>query len=286
MAHVRIAEVGRVQLLAAVTYRVVDTFPHHLVVVFHAADQVRLVVCDHVDTPFAFEGDLRFALLAALGGYHNHTVGTARTPQGGRSGILQNRDRLHVFRVHRREDVLAVPVSISIRHTVHNDQGVRIALAGGTDTADTDTHIQTRLTVDRRYLDTRDGSLQCIGQRRVRLRADQLRVDRTDGARQVFFLNRTESLYYNLVQCRGIVFEGDVNGGTTTCGNRHGLRAQEGVFDLAPLVGFDGVVTVKARRSTYGGTHHFHAGADDRLPVTALHHAGVSPLLRLNQRHA
>ena len=101
MAHVRIAEVGRVQLLAAVTYRVVDTFPHHLVVVFHAADQVRLVVCDHVDTPFAFEGDLRFALLAALGGYHNHTVGTTRTPQGGRSGILQNRDRFHIFRVHR-----------------------------------------------------------------------------------------------------------------------------------------------------------------------------------------
>ena len=42
-----------------------------------------------------------FALLAAFGGYHNHTVGTTRTPQGGRSGIFQNRDRFHIFRVHR-----------------------------------------------------------------------------------------------------------------------------------------------------------------------------------------
>ena len=101
MAHVRIAEVGRIQLLAAVTHRVVDALPHHFVVIFNAANQLGLVISNHVDTPFAFEGDLRFALLAAFGGYHNHTVGTTRTPQGGRSGILQNRDRLHVFRVHR-----------------------------------------------------------------------------------------------------------------------------------------------------------------------------------------
>ena len=163
MAHVRIAEVGRIQLLAAVTHRVVDALPHHFVVIFNAANQLGLVISNHVDTPFAFEGDLRFALLAAFGGYHNHTVGTARTPQGGRSGILQNGDRFHIFRVHRRKDVLAVSVSISIGYTVHNDQSVRIALAGRTYTADTDTHIQTGLTVDGRYLQTRDGSFQCIG---------------------------------------------------------------------------------------------------------------------------
>ena len=47
-------------------------------------------------------------------------------------------------------------VRVRVRYTVDHDQCIRVVLGPGTDTADTDTHVDTGLAVDRSHLQTGD----------------------------------------------------------------------------------------------------------------------------------
>ena len=164
VSHVRILHIGRVVLVAAIASRIVNRLPGILINISRAVHQFCLIAADHVHTPLTFESNPGFALLAALGRYHHDAVGAARTPQGCRSGILQNGDRFHILRVQGCQYI-----GVCIGHPIDYDQRIGIVLAGSTDTADTDTHIGTGLAVDGRYLQTRDRAFQGFGQRRVRL---------------------------------------------------------------------------------------------------------------------
>ena len=155
MAHVRILIIGLVVFLASVTNRVVNALPGHFIVIGRIAEQIGFTVAaDHVDAPFSVKRDFGFALLAFLGRYHHDAVGAARTPQGGRSGIFQYRDRFHIPRVHHGQGI-----GVRVRYPVDYDQRIGVVLAGCANTTNTDTHVDTGLTVDRRYLQAGDGSL-------------------------------------------------------------------------------------------------------------------------------
>ena len=164
VAHVRVLYVGRVVLAAVIANRVVDRLPCPLI---HFGGIVDLFILERsllVDAPAAFESHFGAPLLAFLGRYHHDAVGAARTPQGGRSGIFQYRDRFDIFRVQRRKRV-----RVRVRHTVDHDQCIRVVLGPGTDTADTDTHVDTGLAVDRSHLQAGDRTLERTRQRRVGL---------------------------------------------------------------------------------------------------------------------
>ena len=158
VAHVRVLYVGRVVLAAVIANRVVDRLPCPLI---HFGGIVDLFILERsllVDAPTTFESHFGAPLLAFLGRYHHDAVGAARTPQGGRSGILQNGDRFHILRVQGCQYI-----GVCIGHPIDYDQRIGIVLAGSTDTADTDTHIGTGLAVDGRYLQTRDRAFQGFG---------------------------------------------------------------------------------------------------------------------------
>ena len=157
MLHVRITCIGRIGLVAAVANRIVNRLPGPFVRL-RDIHQICPVISRLVDTPTTFKSDFGFTLLPSFGRYHHNAVGTARTPQGGRSGIFQNRDRFDILRVYQTQRV-----RIRIRYTVDYDQCIRIVLARRTNTADTDTHIQARLTVDCRNLQTRNRPFQSFG---------------------------------------------------------------------------------------------------------------------------
>ena len=164
VAHVRVLYVGREVLAAVKTGRVVDRLPCPFVQTGRIVDLFIRERSLLVDAPAAFESHFGAPLLAFLGRYHHDAVGAARTPQGGRSGIFQYRDRFDIFRIQRRKRV-----RIRVRHTVDHDQCIRVVLGPGTDTADTDTHVDTGLAVDRSHLQAGDRTLERTRQRRVGL---------------------------------------------------------------------------------------------------------------------
>ena len=97
---------------------------------FRVADDVVVRDLARVHPPAAFELHFGIARLTLLGGDEHHTVGTARTVEGGRSCIFEYRDVFDVVGVDRRE--IAV-----VGNAVEDDEGVHLGI-DRTETADAD----------------------------------------------------------------------------------------------------------------------------------------------------
>src|SRR5690606_6506543 len=166
MRHVRVLKVGRKLPIGGsgsihpVTYRVIDREPGMFVDVFRIGDFVETKRSGIVHAPAAVESYAGFTLGSLFGGDHQYPVGTSRTINGRRSSVFQDRNTFDILGVEGRKYV-----GMLGRHAVNYDQGVGAVLAGRSCTTKTDTHVKTRLTVDRSHLDTRHGSLQCAGYR-------------------------------------------------------------------------------------------------------------------------
>ena len=97
------------------------------------------------DVQVAIEWHLYLTFFGRLGGYHNDTITTLRTVDGGQRGILQNVDAGDV----RWRNI----VDVIYLKTIDNKQWV-VFLRDRRAATYTDVNICTRLTVDSRYLNT------------------------------------------------------------------------------------------------------------------------------------
>ena len=205
-------QAGGVAALAVIDV-IIDGLPGELVHLARTAVTDLLeagVGTDGVDTGTGLEGDLRLALLATLGGHEDDTVRTAGTVQGGGGGILQDGDAFDIVPVDGREDV----GTLDGGRAVNDDEGVGVVRGGGTDTTDTDTHIQTGLTVDNRGLQTRHLAFQGAGYGTLGLDDDVLIADRRDRTGQVFLLRGTVSDVDEFVEHLRVLGERYVDDGT------------------------------------------------------------------------
>ena len=121
-------------------------FVGHFVVFAGAGDDVVGGDATGVPTVLGIDVNLDLALLTALGGDHDDTVGTACTVHRVGSGILEDGERLDVV---GRDGVERTNVG----HTVEDDERLLVGV-DGTDTADADATDRTWLVAAADYLHT------------------------------------------------------------------------------------------------------------------------------------
>ena len=265
-------QAGGIGALAVINV-VVNGLPCELVHLGSAAvtDLLESAVgADGVDTGTGLEGNLRLALLTALGGHEDDTVRTAGSVQSRRGGILQNSDALDIVPVDGRKDV----GTLNGGRTVDDDEGVGVVRGGGADTTDTDTHIQTGLTVDDRSLKTRNLAFQSAGNGTLSLDDDVLLIDRRDGTGQILFLRGTIGDIDELVEHLGVIGECNVYDGTGTGNNFLVCEsdAREDKGSSGPDIQAIGSIQVCHRSG--GGALDEDAHARDRFTLSIRHLTG------------
>ena len=192
---------------------------------FGIADDVVVPDLARVYTPAAFELHFGIARLTLLGGDEHHTVGTARTVEGGRSGIFEHRDVFDVVGVDRRE--IAV-----VGNAVEDDEGVHLGI-DRTETADADGGGGTGLTVVAGGLHAGHGAVE--GARNVRYLTvlELLGAHRGGRTRERGFLRRAVGYYDRFVQVGVVPFEHYVHRAVLT--NLHGAGFHTHIGDRERL---------------------------------------------------
>ena len=174
------------------------------------------------DTDFGAETDLRSHLLAAvLGRDQDDTVRGTCTVDSGRTGILQDVDRLDIVRVE-----VVHTACVRLGYTVDDYQ--RGVVTHGVHTADRDVHLVVR-RVEILGLDDQVGcrTLQClldVGHRAV---LDCLRLHGRNGRDDVAPRRRAVTYDYDFIQVARIFFERCCDGGARAYLHRYGLVAEE-----------------------------------------------------------
>ena len=160
------------------------------------------------ETETCIECYLCCACLTCLGLYHDNTIGTAGTIDGGRRCVLQYLDALDIFRADTFKTCLA-------NDTVYYVEG-GVALVYGTGTTYTDFHGSTRNTT-RHYLHTRHTSVEGILNTCNRLVLEILAVQNCHRTCQVGLLYCTVTDDYGLFKHVGIILQSDVERTTAPC---------------------------------------------------------------------
>ena len=141
------------------------------------------------------EVDLHLAVLALLGGDDDHTVGSTRTVDRGRGGILQHLDALDVVTVQLVHAGLG-------GHTVDDVQ--RVVVVQRTDTTDAYRGSTRQVTVGR-DVHARHTTLQGLHRVVLVLLGQLADADYRDGTRQVGLALGGITRHHHLVQREGIV---------------------------------------------------------------------------------
>ena len=264
---------GKTGAIDSVAVGVVDTLPYVLVVLGSIVYGVDIVVTDRVPAPTALKGDFGLAALTLLGGDEHHAVGTTRTVEGGRGGVLEDRDRSDIVGVELREGVLIGRVGL-LGHTVDDDKGGGRGAVGGAYTTDAHSHIITRLAVDRRHADTWGGTLERTAHGGGVLHGDVLGLDGGHRTGKVFLLLGTVCHNDNFVEDGLVFFQSDVD--NITLGSESLLLIADGAHsDARARLDLEAVVTVGIGDGGVGGIANLgYSGADDGLAVGILHQTG------------
>ena len=210
--------------------------------------------------------DRSLVLLALLGRDEQYAVGGARSVDGGRTGILQHRNRLDI------RGVELVEAGVVGNQSVDDDQ--RFVVVHRTDTADVDVELVVGGVIAA-LLDhkARGGTLQGLREVGHRAFGDRLRLDLIHGAHGPAAGRRTVTDHDHLVDQLRILLERDVD--HRTVGHRQFLRGvtdeRETEFRIRGAGKF--ILTVQVGRSARGGALDENGNAGQRIALSIFHDA-------------
>ena len=239
-------------LLAPELYPVV----HVLHAVAHVADHVGNARRSlHADRPGVVKAESRL-LAAPLGRDDHHAIGSARTIDGTRRGILED-----VYRL----DVRSIQVSHARlrRHAVdHVERFVREVER--IDAADLDAHVGTRTV--RALIDqhTADSSVERLADIRIHGIDEFFAADALDRTRKVFFLHRTVADHHNVVHHVSLLLQNNFEKGPRSYDDRLRDIAQIGELEFGLRSGLNRKSAVGIRNPTGLFGDIDDAGTDQR----------------------
>ena len=182
------------------------------------------------------EGDVGLALLGALGGDDDDTIGSLCTIDRSRGSVLEHLDALNVVAAENGTDVFARHHSVN-----HIERAVGIASEGG-GSADGGVGAQTAGRTIGRDVHTRHAALQRLDDIARRRIGDVLHLHHGDRTRQVRFLLRGVTSDNHFVD-HAVVLERDGHIG----GSLHRGRTISYIRydEVTPLGNYDGKLTIK-----------------------------------------